>query len=196
MSTSLEDLEDIEEIEGVKKVEDIQRVPELDLDLIFEDTDYSFGKCKAILDRIHFSDINRFSGLLESMASSKATISKYLNGLKDAGLLEKNVNEDRTVKWRLTEKGEMVVLYHVYFYVPADINDPLDFVKNKEKEIREYALRRDFDQKMTSLNLKEVEEEFDYFHNGHETDPLKSFLKTFLKADMDNYTYAVTKKED
>ena len=49
---------------------------------------------------------------------------------------------------------------------------------------------------MTSKNLQEVEEKFDYFRNDYTENPLKGFLKTFLDVNMDNYLYAVTRKED
>lgn len=187
---------DIDQLEDIESVNGFQRASELDLDLIFEDTDYSWGKSKMILDLVHFSGYNRFSEILEIMPNSKATVSKYLNGLKDAGLLEKNVKNDRAVIWEMTEKGILVVLYHVYLYVPEDVEDPVKFLKNKSEEIRKYSLEREFDQQMTSNDLEDVEEKFDCFRNDYEDDPLKAFLKTFLRVDTDNYIYAVTRKEN
>jgi len=187
---------DIDQLEDIESVNGFQRASELDLDLIFEDTDYSWGKSKMILDLVHFSGYNRFSEILEIMPNSKATVSKYLNGLKDAGLLEKNVKNDRAVIWEMTEKGILVVLYHVYLYVPEDVEDPVKFLKNKREEIRKYSLEREFDQQMTSNDLEDVEEKFDCFRNDYEDDPLKAFLKTFLRVDTDNYIYAVTRKEN
>lgn len=186
---------DIDQLEDIESVNGFQRASELDLDLIFEDTDYSWGKSKMILDLVHFSGYNRFSEILEIMPNSKATVSKYLNGLKDAGLLEKNVKNDRAVIWEMTEKGILVVLYHVYLYVPEDVEDPVKFLKNKREEIRKYSLEREFDRQMTSNDLEDVEEKFDCFRNDYEDDPLKAFLKTFLRVDTDNYIYAVTRKE-
>lgn len=186
---------DIDQLEDIESVNGFQRASELDLDLIFEDTDYSWGKSKMILDLVHFSGYNRFSEILEIMPNSKATVSKYLNGLKDAGLLEKNVKNDRAVIWEMTEKGILVVLYHVYLYVPEDVEDPVKFLKNKSEEIRKYSLEREFDRQMTSNDLEDVEEKFDCFRNDYEDDPLKAFLKTFLRVDTDNYIYAVTRKE-
>jgi len=187
---------DIDQLEDIESVNGFQRASELDLDLIFEDTDYSWGKSKMILDLVHFSGYNRFSEILEIMPNSKATVSKYLNGLKDAGLLEKNVKNDRAVIWEMTEKGILVVLYHVYLYVPEDVEDPVKFLKNKSEEIRKYSLEREFDRQMTSNDLEDVEEKFDCFRNDYEDDPLKAFLKTFLRVDTDNYIYAVTRKEN
>ena len=187
---------DIDQLEDIESVNGFQRASELDLDLIFEDTDYSWGKSKMILDLVHFSGYNRFSEILEIMPNSKATVSKYLNGLKDAGLLEKNVKNDRAVIWEMTEKGILVVLYHVYLYVPEDVEDPVKFLKNKREEIRKYSLEREFDRQMTSNDLEDVEEKFDCFRNDYEDDPLKAFLKTFLRVDTDNYIYAVTRKEN
>jgi len=186
---------DIDQLGDIESVNGFQRASELDLDLIFEDTDYSWGKSKMILDLIHFSGYKRFSEILEIMPNSKATVSKYLNGLKDAGLLEKNVKNDRAVIWEMTEKGILVVLYHVYLYVPEDVEDPVKFLKNKREEIRKYCAEREFDRQMTSNDLEDVEEKFDCFRNDYEDDPLKAFLKTFLQVDTDNYIYAVTRKE-
>jgi len=187
---------DIDQLGDIESVNGFQRASELDLDLIFEDTDYSWGKSKMILDLIHFSGYKRFSEILEIMPNSKATVSKYLNGLKDAGLLEKNVKNDRAVIWEMTEKGILVVLYHVYLYVPEDVEDPVKFLKNKREEIRKYCAEREFDRQMTSNDLEDVEEKFDCFRNDYEDDPLKAFLKTFLQVDTDNYIYAVTRKEN
>jgi DNA-binding MarR family transcriptional regulator len=196
MNKSSSNTEGINQVEDVENIGRIQRSPELDLRFIFQDTDYSWSKCKSILELVHFGGYNRFSEMLEVISYSKATISKYLNGLKDNEILEKQVNDDRTVEWVLTEKGELTVLYHNYLYVPVQSDNPVDYIKRKKEEIRRYALDKGFDEEMTSLDLEAIEEKFGYFQESYGADVLKNFLKTFLDVEADNYTHAVTRKEN
>lgn len=151
------------------------------------------SKERMILGLIFYSDINKFSDLVDYLPFSRGTVSKYLNELKDFGILHKNVNDDRTVEWKLTDEGILYMMARDWINTQ---DDTVQELRDKKEKVKKYLQDTDLETSITINDIDDAINEFDFLKKSDMEafgDPEKKFLKIFTDVDVSKYRYKLEK---
>lgn len=159
-------------------------------------SDLDETKVRLILGSIYYSEFNKFSKLVEILPFSRGTVSKYLNKLKEDGILYKNTKNDRSVTWEVTNQGVIYMMYKDW--INNDITEYED-LKKRKKDVGQFIDKRNLEKAISSEDIQEASEKFDFLKNLNETgltEPEKAFLKMFANVDLSDYRWELVKKKE
>lgn len=177
-------------IPGMAEGKELDDIGKLEL------ADLSESKQEKFLNLIYYSGYNKFSKLVEFSTYSKGTASKYLNALEKKGLLQKVVSDDRSVDWELTRKGFLYILKKDWIQLDEIPEDrEVHVLEERFQNIKEIVKERGLDKTVKSTDIQKLIEDIDYFKDLNLGEPEKSLIKTFTDNDLENYVYAVTRKD-
>lgn len=151
-------------------------------------TDLNENKVKIILETLYIQENHKFSELVESLPMSRGTISKYLNQLKEDGLVSKEIEDDRSVNWHLTDEGRL-------YLMDKSVIEIDEGFKDKVHRVLEYIEENNLEEEFSHSNLVEMSKKFDFLNTENFSEPELSILKIFKGKNREDYEYTVVKKD-